>query len=197
MQRAGRHVTLRSQAGAGPAADRPYVMRRKLLHYAAAASLLLLVATVTLWVRSYWVADRLDYVAPGKWFWCYSIRGTLAMMPSTARATGAGFIYDRAEDMDSTERALWRAKGNRWWERAGFYFRFQDLRSEWRLYLYFPFWFLTVATAILPAAAIIVQWRGARRGINGRCTCCGYDLRATPERCPECGAVPQRPAADA
>jgi hypothetical protein len=54
-----------------------------------------------------------------------------------------------------------------------------------------PFWLMAVLLAILPAwAAVghIVRWlrRRARLG-RGQCTACGYDLRATPERCPECG----------
>jgi hypothetical protein len=53
--------------------------------------------------------------------------------------------------------------------------------------LEFPIWPLCLATAILPAVRLI-RWRiNRRRRQTGTCPTCGYDLRATPERCPECG----------
>jgi hypothetical protein len=48
-----------------------------------------------------------------------------------------------------------------------------------------PHWFLAAASAILPAARAV-----RRRTRPGHCSACGYDLRATPQRCPECGRVP-------
>jgi hypothetical protein len=55
-----------------------------------------------------------------------------------------------------------------------------------------PCWMLTVALGLIPAAMAGVRvWRiGRARSQRGLCPNCGYDLRATPDRCPECGMTP-------
>jgi hypothetical protein len=51
-------------------------------------------------------------------------------------------------------------------------------------------WVLIAPMACLPAVVMIVRGRRRmKRVIAGKCLNCGYDLRATPERCPECGSV--------
>ncbi len=57
-----------------------------------------------------------------------------------------------------------------------------------------PLWMPAVVTSILPTVGVVVAIMGAkrRRRLAARTLCakCGYDLRATPGRCPECGEVP-------
>lgn len=60
-------------------------------------------------------------------------------------------------------------------------------------YVEFSYWLLTALFGILPAfAAARVSFRAIvmrRRIARGLCPVCGYDLRATRDRCPECGAT--------
>lgn len=53
-----------------------------------------------------------------------------------------------------------------------------------------PWWVLFLVTGILPAAWTRRRWRDSRmasRRRQNRCVICGYDLRASRDRCPECG----------
>jgi hypothetical protein len=58
-----------------------------------------------------------------------------------------------------------------------------------------PYWWFIVATLPLPLLWLSNQgWRYIRRlqrRAEGRCPICAYDLRATPDRCPECGHIPK------
>src|SRR5687768_7811550 len=74
----------RARLGAGPAADRPYVMRRqrrpRLVMFRLTAAVLAVVvwaAVSVLWVRSYWRGDHVSRWSRGGWFEVHSSRGDL------------------------------------------------------------------------------------------------------------------------
>jgi hypothetical protein len=64
-----------------------------------------------------------------------------------------------------------------------------------RILLAAPYWFLIGLTAIMPIWWIAAFVRGPRKVDSGLCTGCGYDLRASPDRCPECGTFTDKSAA--
>ncbi len=54
-------------------------------------------------------------------------------------------------------------------------------------FIAFPYWPVTVLSLAGALLCIWSQVRCRRRARRGLCPRCGYDLRASPERCPECG----------
>src|SRR4051812_43494619 len=52
-----------------------------------------------------------------------------------------------------------------------------------------PYWFLLILTLLLPVRWTAPAVRARRRRGAGLCPRCGFNLRATPGRCPECGGM--------
>jgi hypothetical protein len=55
-----------------------------------------------------------------------------------------------------------------------------------------PDWAVLLGTLIIPIKWALPVVRGRRSFQSGQCRGCGYDLRATPDRCPECGTIPPK-----
>jgi len=59
-------------------------------------------------------------------------------------------------------------------------------------FIQIPAGYVLAACLIFPAMrclSAVAQYRRSRRRFHGRCVNCGSDLRATPNRCPECGTI--------
>ena len=59
-----------------------------------------------------------------------------------------------------------------------------------------PLWFPFLIFSSLPISYLAMRFlrnsRMRNRIRHGLCLNCGYDLRATPDRCPECGTIPEK-----
>jgi hypothetical protein len=77
-------------------------------------------------------------------------------------------------------------RASSWGQGAGTNFqRVTDTNTQ----LSFPLWMLALLLALPTVGRLVAGARRRKRRARGLCPSCGYDLRATPGRCPECGAA--------
>lgn len=180
-------------------------MRRRVIHIAAALSLVLCIGCLAGWVRSRMAWDRLnrDELTDSGTTWrrawtrVDSSAGRIDLSLSReTRSNRSQLAYLQA----SSPEFYWSVrKGSNSMPTDSKVSRFLGLfgqmeRGPERLFvrLIVPYWMLAVSFAVLPFVTVIRskrrRWK-QKRLAGGLCEACGYDLRATPQRCPECGTV--------
>jgi hypothetical protein len=177
---------------------------RYLLAAFAIISAVLFLAVGVFWLRSYGKCEILRWTNAGGYRAIYTTQGSLTVDLTLVDLSaypqqfhGPTYQVDSAHPPFDYVMVLSTESGDRATDFSRGGFEWHELRNSARHRLYAeavaPFWSLALLTAILPATWLIrFAWArtGARRRRQlGLCPACGYDLRATPERCPECGAT--------
>lgn len=149
-------------------------MKRRLCNLAAALSLVLCVGACVLWVRSFFRADYIGFHD-----------GSYHGVKLRSLHGSVGFHVDPR--MTRPLRPTWTVQPTSGDVRRRLLGQFYFSRGYWGVIAVVPYWFVVPACLADPA----VSWRRRRRRRHradlGLCVACGYDLHATPERCPECG----------
>lgn len=195
-------------------------MRQILFTFLSGLSLLLCVATLILLLRSCIVSEHIAHADPSGAAWV--VRSSIGVIYLDHRSR-----WDYERGWSWGRRLNSRGGGARHEYQVpdrGFRFLgfgvFAGTAYSWPAYLYpgvpmpvnrtdprwgrdqyvaisFPHWLAVLIFGILPFRWYRQLRRGQRNAATGRCGVCGYDLRATPDRCPECGTVPESKPAPA
>jgi hypothetical protein len=172
---------------------------RIILDAAAVLFVVLALAMSALWGWGYSTAQYVGWTGASGWRGGLSVAGLLRFEHGTFVIDKPGWSHVSYPVADHGA-GLWaevaaRDRRGGWLKRIGVAYSSVDYGNDgrqMRYAVYLPHWVVVVGL-LLPAAArfwMIVRRRrvAGRRGRNC-CVVCGYDLRATPGRCPECGTV--------
>lgn len=135
-------------------------------------------------IHRYYVASQKDALIVGMNYWIFRDRKDYLrdFVPPNKRR-----VYHDVAD------PLRMLSGESIWKYLWFHAARQRLSDRWTSVggdnLRVPYWSIVVVLAISPARWIVGRLRKRSRSRAGVCVHCGYNLRATPQRCPECGRI--------
>jgi hypothetical protein len=177
-------------------------VRRRLFNLAVAVSLVLCVVTGVLWVWSSSQVDEVTCIRDGTRYTAHFAGGRLIVQVTNSGSFNLveqGFRWRRYPGPAAVgEEWMWTASVIQRGRPAVFgFWRGTVPNGDWgggpssSAVVIAPVWPVLVLSAALPVVWLIRyrrRRRAQRRLSLNRCPTCGYDLRATPDRYPECGA---------
>ena len=166
-------------------------LRRTIFNGLTVLSLVLCVATVGLWVRSYWRCNCVGYLnADGTTLSaCQSFTGRIGII--VLRGDLSNFTSRRKSGLFAYSQPafrLWLLNTLLGIEWSSTPIRDPNYHTETSIIV--PNGYILSLFSILPLLKLYRGFRFSRLPTVGQCKECGYDLRATPDRCPECGEIP-------
>jgi hypothetical protein len=165
---------------------------RLLIDGVALVSLMLCLATMVLWVRSYFVGEGFVWKpsTDAVYYSSYVARGGVRVDRGEYHFDMAPY-FDYQPDRTPTRPAGFHPKSVA--DTFGFdWHRGTDSQDQPHTFLMFPLWAVVLTTSVLPVHRLRALRRDLlrrRHSATGLCPRCGYDLRASPGRCPECGIL--------
>ncbi|MGA2496726.1 MAG: hypothetical protein ABSH20_03235 [Tepidisphaeraceae bacterium] len=219
--------------------------KRLMFNVLTVLSLVLCLATMVLWARSWWLRDQVTHTAisgdwlcvpppmdvltsaeraeamNGRWKWYKAgqsgtawtqmsfvsdggLLGISRHVTTHLPGTGISVSSDSAFDWELLLPQRGGGEPDGWQRVIGFRIAKTDVDArvfiggslDRDLTVRVPHWFIAILSGIFPGlwAMRYLRYRRLRhRKRWGLCLQCGYDLRASPDRCPECGTpVPVR-----
>ena len=174
-------------------------MFRRLVALFSLVSLLVFAAASVMWVRSHRGGDAWNRMSEPLYegYGVFSYRGAVSYIRTRIpppRPLDPQRVRVSSREVNLEKPREWSVPGITWRDR---WLATDPAEPDQADFLYqrrvtLRYWLIVLLAGLLPAAQALAiarrRWR-KRRLRHGRCASCGYDLRATPQRCPECGAT--------
>jgi hypothetical protein len=170
-------------------------MMRRLMQILLGILLLLgvffLVGGSALWMRSYWVGEQISWRTDQNSWFLTSAHGSFMVVVGPGdlmSRRGSRWAHETTTPYPSLPTTGYVMKPLFLGFQTGYGDQWQS--APLRLFA-MPWWPFTLLGSLITLATgriLLRPTRRKRRLRQGLCVQCGYDLRATRDRCPECGA---------